>query len=625
MVVMKTGNIRKGVLAILVLLLCSIVWAEPEYSRYVFDPNQSTIIKSGGIGGVYETYSIRGTFGLVADYDANTAYFTDVDANYVWPANSLGELLEMEELVSTEVTENYITFENVPLIGGAIIELAAGLSGNMVHLTGIRTVPYPDGFQYDLDAIAERWANARCVPQNATSADEVAITVWGRWPDGCIPDDSNVQVENSDIYFEVFSTGGDICPSGLVPWQLTESVGYLGAGTYNVHVNLNGGPWMQVLEFSVASAYYVDGVNGSDDNDGLSLETAFATIQHGIDEANDCDMVLVYPAVYSEAVSFDGKAITVQGVATEAGGPIIEAPMDYTVSFYSDEEPNSVLKNFVVRNSFVGIFLADAFPTLQNLTIVDNDSGIAAYAGAEPDISNCIFYNNTDGDLFGCEARYSWFEPDVNEPNEPNTPIFADADANDYHLLSERGRYWPEHDVWVLDDATSPCVDGGEPNENPTDERMPNGGRVNMGAFGDTAYASMSEWAMSGDVSRDGLVNFKDMAIVAGEWLDFMPWAWNEAPEVSISSPDGSEMVPYNTIDPVIIEADASDIDGEVVKVEFFANGSKVAEDTNGSNGWQGFWHPISDGDFTLTAEATDDDGASTISAAVEVTVGYVL
>jgi hypothetical protein len=104
-------------------------------------------------------------------------------------------------------------------------------------------------------------------------------------------------------------------------------------------------------------------------------------------------------------------------------------------------------------------------------------------------------------------------------------PLFADANNSDYHLLSERGRYWPAHDVWVLDDVTSPCIDGGDPNVNPSNERMPNGGRINMGAYGNTAYASMSEWPIAGDANRDGRLDFVDFAIFADQWLDRLPWA----------------------------------------------------------------------------------------------------
>jgi hypothetical protein len=106
-------------------------------------------------------------------------------------------------------------------------------------------------------------------------------------------------------------------------------------------------------------------------------------------------------------------------------------------------------------------------------------------------------------------------------------PLFADAYAGDYHLLSERGRYWPAHDVWVLDDVTGPCIDGGDPNVNPSNELMPNGGRINMGAYGNTAYASMSEWPIKGDINNDGRFNFMDIAILLDEWLAELPWAKN--------------------------------------------------------------------------------------------------
>jgi hypothetical protein len=105
------------------------------------------------------------------------------------------------------------------------------------------------------------------------------------------------------------------------------------------------------------------------------------------------------------------------------------------------------------------------------------------------------------------------------------SPLFADAAGGDYHLLSERGRYWPAMDIWVLDEVTSPCVDGGDPNDNPSGERMPNGGRVNMGVYGSTAYASMSEWPIREDNNRDGIVNMLDLAMLAERWLEKLGWA----------------------------------------------------------------------------------------------------
>ncbi len=50
--------------------------------------------------------------------------------------------------------------------------------------------------------------------------------------------------------------------------------------------------------------------------------------------------------------------------------------------------------------------------------------------------------------------------------------IPVDPDNGDYHLKSQRGRYWPNHDLWVLDDTTSPGVDAGDPNSDSTGESM---------------------------------------------------------------------------------------------------------------------------------------------------------
>ncbi|MHC4647466.1 MAG: right-handed parallel beta-helix repeat-containing protein, partial [Planctomycetota bacterium] len=62
--------------------------------------------------------------------------------------------------------------------------------------------------------------------------------------------------------------------------------------------------------------FYVDGINGNDGNNGRSPETAFATIQRGINSAQDGCVVLVYPAVYLdpdpnvwESIDFLGKNI----------------------------------------------------------------------------------------------------------------------------------------------------------------------------------------------------------------------------------------------------------------------------------------------------------------------------
>jgi len=359
--------------------------------------------------------------------------------------------------------------------------------------------------------------------------------------------------------------------------------------------------------------FYISAATGDDNNNGLSLEAAFATIQKGIDEAEDGDTVLVYPGVYTEEIDFLGKAITVQSAEDAA---VLEAEDYFAVLFYNGEGPDSVLKNFVIENSFVAVFIDGSSPTISNVTVADNMFGIAAYGEAQPDISNSIFWYNIYGDVFGCEVRYSC----TTEPGEGNLdidPLFVDPDSDDYHLLSERGRYWAEHDVWVLDEVTSPCIDGGDPAANYSGEPMPNGGRINMGAYGGTAYASMKEMRWSaGDINHDGWINMTDFVVLAEKWLTYEPPTSNLPPEVSIIEPqDGAQLYSAE----IQIEADAWDVDGLVRIVEFFANGAEIGEDDDGSDGWKTIWAGYGDGTHSIGAKATDDGGAVATSLPIEI------
>ncbi len=73
---------------------------------------------------------------------------------------------------------------------------------------------------------------------------------------------------------------------------------------------------------------------------------------------------------------------------------------------------------------------------------------------------------------------------------------WTDPDATwvmgDYHLQSETGRWDPEAGVCVQDDATSPCIDAGDPNSPVGQEPLPHAGIVNQGVYGGTTEASKS-------------------------------------------------------------------------------------------------------------------------------------
>lgn len=75
-------------------------------------------------------------------------------------------------------------------------------------------------------------------------------------------------------------------------------------------------------------------------------------------------------------------------------------------------------------------------------------------------------------------------------------PLFADPGQGDYHVRSRAGRWDPAgadgEGTWVRDAESSPAIDAGDPAAAFDLEPEPNGGRVNLGAFGNTAEASRS-------------------------------------------------------------------------------------------------------------------------------------
>jgi hypothetical protein len=75
---------------------------------------------------------------------------------------------------------------------------------------------------------------------------------------------------------------------------------------------------------------------------------------------------------------------------------------------------------------------------------------------------------------------------------DPNAYVLGDL-----HLKSKAGHWNPRTCTWVLDDATSPCIDAGDPNAAFNLEPMPNGGWVNLGAYGNTTEASKSTSAFN--------------------------------------------------------------------------------------------------------------------------------
>ena len=176
---------------------------------------------------------------------------------------------------------------------------------------------------------------------------------------------------------------------------------------------------------------------------------------------------------------------------------------------------------------------------LNNCTFVGNSAG---YAGAMRIVesgrqiaTNCIFWGNlpttfagdSDGSL---DVTYSLVQGNFHDRTEGNIdtdPLFANPDNGDFHLKSQGGRYGPASEGWVIDAVTSPGIDAGDMADPVGHERFPNGGIINMGAYGGTAEASKSYFGepvcdtiFAGDINGDCRIDLADLSFLALHWLE---------------------------------------------------------------------------------------------------------
>jgi endo-1,3(4)-beta-glucanase len=94
----------------------------------------------------------------------------------------------------------------------------------------------------------------------------------------------------------------------------------------------------------------------------------------------------------------------------------------------------------------------------------------------------------------------------------------------------------------------------------------------------------------------------------------------NVAPAAVINAPNNNSV--YREGASIAIDATATDLDGQVVRVEFFDGEMKLGEDTTAPYSFN--WTGANPGNHSLTAKVTDDKGAFSISDAISIRVDEV-
>jgi hypothetical protein len=95
------------------------------------------------------------------------------------------------------------------------------------------------------------------------------------------------------------------------------------------------------------------------------------------------------------------------------------------------------------------------------------------------------------------------------------------------------------------------------------------------------------------------------------------PPAENQPPSVTLTNPPAGKI--FRPGSSVNLLASATDADGTVQRVEFYQGGTMLQVDASGP--YRYVWRNAPAGTYSLWARATDDDGASTDSTAVTITV----
>ena len=88
--------------------------AAGETKTYLFLPDQSTVLQTGGFMGIHENHTVTGRFKLTVDFETGAASFDQVDANLTESpflhTQSLDVLFNMTELVGTIISDTEINF-----------------------------------------------------------------------------------------------------------------------------------------------------------------------------------------------------------------------------------------------------------------------------------------------------------------------------------------------------------------------------------------------------------------------------------------------------------------------------------------------------------------------------------
>ena len=219
--------------------------------------------------------------------------------------------------------------------------------------------------------------------------------------------------------------------------------------------------------------------------ENFSFESTFLTVQ-------GADSLIISGQVRNGTIVLDGsRSVLKNTVASGSVSPLLVIGGTNI----------SVINNTLVADrTAIQQIGADSVSVIRNNIIVADGANGTAFAierqgGTAASDYNMFIVRN--GAWFGSagdglwEKLIYWQEKSGQDTNSISAdPLFANEGLSDFHLRSTSGRW--QGASWVVDSEHSPAIDSGAPIDSFSNEVVPNGGRINIGAYGNTDEASKS-------------------------------------------------------------------------------------------------------------------------------------
>jgi len=269
----------------------------------------------------------------------------------------------------------------------------------------------------------------------------------------------------------------------------------------------------------------------------------YVTIESNVIAGNGGDGIYLrgdYVTIQNNVITENGES----GISCGWGHPTIQGNFVAENHGRGIENCEGLIKDCLIVNNSTAYYtdggggLYECDGLILNCTIAFNhakDTG-GGLSGCDATIKNCIIWGNTSGSdgaqLYDSSVpTYSCIQDWTGGGlgNISDDPLFAASDHNDFHVLSEAGRWGPSSGDWVTDAGTSPCIDAGDPLSRIGVELNPNGARINMGCYGGTVEASKSPSGViqpvcieypALDFNKDCKFDFLDFGEICAKWLE---------------------------------------------------------------------------------------------------------